>query len=52
MALGIVIEVLQGVMGVGRQADVMDAVADGAGLGVALIAALAMTRGDQRGRIE
>jgi VanZ family protein len=40
MALGIVIEVLQGVMGLGRQADVMDALADGAGLGLVLIAPL------------
>ena len=40
MALGIAIEVLQGLMGLGRQADVLDALADGAGLGLVLIAPL------------
>lgn len=42
MALGIVIEVLQGLMAVGRQADVMDAVADGIGLGLVLIGPLVL----------
>lgn len=55
MALGIIIEVLQGLMNLGRQADVMDAVADGAGLGLVLIAArmVGMRRARaHRGRIE
>ena len=55
MTLGIVIEVLQGLMGLGRQADVMDAVADGIGLGLMLIAlfVLAQSRlGPYRRRAE